>query len=761
MGRDTALLDLGVAAGLGVAADGAGHGDATWRPSVMPKWKRLAAAGGCVGLLVVLLVAAGIYRTPERTGPPCEEVHCNRHGSCKENDDGSFLVCQCVPGWTGDGCLRPQLPAVITVDAKASVPERRAADSLAAFLNRISGTASFRVRPADAAIKGTPQIAVGFGAAALLGVHRAAMESMGLEGVLATTSSSRGVPPGSAALTGGKGAPRGALYAVNEFLERLGVQFLDRLPGGTKLPAALPDDLPAMDIRFIPPLEYRQQYTFGLDNYDAFRTTGIGDATMDFNVHRRANKASDSGESPDAAHGGAVVYASPPGFVHTSYNLLCSSGKCGGGRQGPPPGLWATNREWFWPRDNPNTEGQLCWSNASLQQFIVGNLKQQLKSQPAATIVSVSQNDNPNHCQDPAELKINDEEGTAGGALFRAVNAIAETLQPEFPAVAIDTLAYKWSRPAPKLLKPRGNVIIRLCPIECNYAVPMTDPSNAEFQSDLSDWSAASNRTFIWNYQTNFDNFMTPFPDWYSIGPNARYFQQHGVTGIFQEGAYQSPGSDLMELKDYLSTRMMWDPSQDDRQVIDQFLRLYYGGAAPHVRLYMDTIHAAAVDTSYFMRKSFPVDAAFLTPIALLTSAASFTEGRAAVSGVELERLGRAAMSLYYVVLMRWAELRSFAQAEQINWPLEPTMEAAFAYFAANYNATARQYGRAPSLIEGTSGSLAQVRAALFVPSSACLSGESSRKLPVNVSASDWYPPDAPRSLLGSINEGGHEGWVK
>ena len=26
---------------------------------------------------------------------------------------------------------------------------------------------------------------------------------------------------------------------------------------------------------------------------------------------------------------------------------------------------------------------------------------------------------------------------------------------------------------------------------------------NAEFQSDLSDWSAASNRTFIWNYQTN------------------------------------------------------------------------------------------------------------------------------------------------------------------------------------------------------------------------------------------------------------------
>jgi hypothetical protein len=208
------------------------------------------------------------------TGSPCEEVYCNRHGSCKKNDDGGFLVCQCAPGWTGDGCMRPQLHAVITVDAKASVPERRAAESLAAFLNRISGAASFEVWPADAAIKGTPQIAVGFGAAMLLGVHHAAVEGLGLEGVLATTDSSQGVPPGSAALTGGEGAPRGALYAVDEFLERLGVQFLDRLPGGTRLPAALPDALPleVLDVtRWTQPLEVDRCVREHLANLDKRR----------------------------------------------------------------------------------------------------------------------------------------------------------------------------------------------------------------------------------------------------------------------------------------------------------------------------------------------------------------------------------------------------------------------------------------------------------------------------------------------------------
>ena len=40
------------------------------------------------------------------------------------------------------------------------------------------------------------------------------------------------------------------------------------------------------------------------------------------------------------------------------------------------------------------------------------------------------------------ELKINEEEGTPGGSLFRAVNAIADGLKDEFPDVAIDTLAY-------------------------------------------------------------------------------------------------------------------------------------------------------------------------------------------------------------------------------------------------------------------------------------------------------------------------------
>ena len=85
------------------------------------------------------------------------------------------------------------------------------------------------------------------------------------------------------------------------------------------------------------------------------------------------------------------------------------------------------------------------------------------------------------------------------GPLLRAVNQVADALAAEFPHVLVDTLAYQYSRPATKLTKPRKNVVIRLANIECNFAQPLTHPSNEPFQKDMADWAAISNRTYIWN----------------------------------------------------------------------------------------------------------------------------------------------------------------------------------------------------------------------------------------------------------------------
>eukprot|EP01049_Picozoa_sp_SAG25_P012529 SAG25_NODE_1710_length_2496_cov_1.985398_2_plen_153_part_00 len=99
-------------------------------------------------------------------------------------------------------------------------------------------------------------------------------------------------------------------------------------------------------------------------------------------------------------------------------------------------------------------------------------------------------------CQDPAELAIIAEEGSPMGPLLRAVNEIARAVAAAYPQVAVDTLAYQYTQPPPAITKPEPNVIIRLCDIQSNAGAPLTDPSNANFDSVLRGWSKLTKR--IW-----------------------------------------------------------------------------------------------------------------------------------------------------------------------------------------------------------------------------------------------------------------------
>ena len=62
-------------------------------------------------------------------------------------------------------------------------------------------------------------------------------------------------------------------------------------------------------------------------------------------------------------------------------------------------------------------------------------------------------------------------------------------------------------------------------------------------------WAAISNRTYIWNYVVDFAAYVLPIPNYYVIAPNIRYFVEHGVVGLYEEGDGHGPASDLDALK--------------------------------------------------------------------------------------------------------------------------------------------------------------------------------------------------------------------
>src|SRR5262249_25012705 len=155
-----------------------------------------------------------------------------------------------------------------------------------------------------------------------------------------------------------------------------------------------------------------------------------------------------------------------------------------------------------------------------LRDLIVQRVKEWLRESPEARIISVSQNDWYRPCECPNCKAVDDREGTHAGTMLELANYVAEKIAPEFPQVAVDTLAYQYTRKAPKTIRPRPNVIVRLCSIECNFAQPLEDPSNAAFADDIRNWSKLSDRLYIWDYTTNFSHYAAPHPNWFSLGPN-------------------------------------------------------------------------------------------------------------------------------------------------------------------------------------------------------------------------------------------------
>lgn len=181
---------------------------------------------------------------------------------------------------------------------------------------------------------------------------------------------------------------------------------------------------------------------------------------------------------------------------------------------------------------------QPCLSDEKVLETVIKNVRRLLDENPKCKIISVSQNDNQNYCKCPKCAAVDEEEGSHSGSLLRFVNKVADEIKDDYPDVSIDTLAYQYTRKAPLITKPRDNVIIRLCSIECCFSHELGDEScseNAAFKRDIVEWSKISNRLYIWDYVTNFSYFVPPFPNYRVLLGNIRFFAEHHAVGMYPE----------------------------------------------------------------------------------------------------------------------------------------------------------------------------------------------------------------------------------
>lgn len=500
----------------------------------------------------------------------------------------------------------------IVISRTASPSERHAAEELRDFLKEISG-AELPILTDEAALS-EREIILGDNAHLReLGVE-VGWEDLGNEGCVINTVGSHLI------IAGGK--LRGTMYGVYAFLEEhLGCRWFSST--ASRIPRRDRVEIGEIDERQVPVLEYREP--FYTDAFDA-----------DWPARNRMNSAN---AHLDEARGGKVTYSH---FVHTFYQLV------------PPEEHFAEHPEYFSEIGGKRTaeRAQLCVTNPEVVRIATEKVRGWVREAPEANIFSVSQNDWGGWCECENCRELDEREGSHSATILHFVNQIAEAIEKDYPGKAIDTLAYQYGRKPPWTIRPRKNVIVRLCSIECCFSHPLEScEENRSFREDIEAWSKVADRLYVWDYVTNFGHYIMPFPNLEVLQANIRFFVRHNVKGIFEEGNY-SPGGggEFAELRAYLLAKLLWEPDCDLAAARREFLGGYYGAAAGPIGQYIDLLHEKVRAENIHVRIYDPPTSAYLTGDVLQRAEELFDRAEALADSPDvLERVKVARLPVQYV----------------------------------------------------------------------------------------------------------------
>jgi hypothetical protein len=425
------------------------------------------------------------------------------------------------------------------------------------------------------------------------------------------------------------GRPRGSLYAVYSFLEDvLGCKWWtsteETIPQRSKI--YLKRDL---EIDYTPPIK-------------SFRSSHYRNVNRNF---RFAAKLKSNGywqRIPDSWGG---HFRPVPNFAHTVFMLL------------PPDKYFKEHPEWYSMLKGKRTSkgGQLCLTNRECRKEFTRNALEALRRSPGAKALVVAPMDHgkKSRCQCPSCLKLEIEEGAPSGPLIQFVNEVAREVKKEFPGVMVLTYAYQYTNKPPRHVVADENVAIVLCTDKCSINRPVFSEINKEFRDNFMVWKRHAKHFLFWDYDATYHCYIQPNPKSLKVvADNIRFFAENGAIGVLSLGdGYCSVGS-FVRLRAWVTGHLLWNPKLDSKELTKEFLKGYYGPAAPHIYDYIE--HFATLAKGQAKKRVFSTrDISFVALADLKVGALLFSKAVKAVEGdaLALKRVRRARISFDYAVL--------------------------------------------------------------------------------------------------------------
>ena len=453
---------------------------------------------------------------------------------------------------------------------------------------------------------------------------------------------------------------RAPIYAVDVYLEKYcGVRWWTS--NAAYHPKLKEAPVRGIDLAYAPQFKYRE--TYYLDGFDPlFKVRSKGNFTS-----LTRYMLSEMKFIPPEMGGNHRLYffEGRHSAYHSFFEIL------------PPKGYFEKHPQWYSLVKGKREAKQLCLANEEMKSEYIRETLRRLREDPSVDFIQVSQNDGyGGWCEcERCKALMDEDGGVVSGPYLRFANAVAEAVEKEFPHVRVDTFAYVFTVDPPAKTRPRHNVSIRYCTYKCDISRPLDDassPKNAEFRRNLEAWSRiAGGNLFIWNYLADFHAYMLPHPNISQIASDVRLFAKNGAVGVFEQGDALCAAGTFAPLRHYLASHLLWNPSDDENRLVDEFLAGYYGkSAAPHLKRFIAFLDTAARKDGQPVKLNHD-GMEFLTADEQLELAEIMDEAVAASSkdgGDFAVRVRRERLSVDNAVLMDYDALRDLAAKKGRPW---------------------------------------------------------------------------------------------
>ena len=327
----------------------------------------------------------------------------------------------------------------------------------------------------------------------------------------------------------------------------------------------------------------------------------------------------------------------PKGRVHTFNKFI------------PEEKFYKKHPEYFALRGSKRLPTQLCLTNNNVLEIVKDSVKALFNRYPKSDVISVSSNDNTQYCECSNCKKIDEEEESHSATMIRFVNKVADA----FPEKTISTLAYQYTRKPCKTI-PKKNVLITLCSIECDRSGAIEEKCK-DFAKDIEGWNALGANLRIWDYTTQFTNFLAPFPNLHTLKPNINFFKNNHAKWVFEQ--HSNNPSELFELRSYIMAKLLWNPDLNLNDLVLEFTNGYYEEAGTFVKKYIDLVHEKIKEDEDFFLFLYgdpsQAFASYLSPELLTEYNHFFDAAEKAVQSKKeiLKRVKEARLSIDYATL--------------------------------------------------------------------------------------------------------------